>query len=222
MVEDLFIDDMRARGIEVTRSSSFVSYSQPDISGGLEVVTKDAHDNQHLLHTQYLVGCDGAHSEVRKAMSGKAEGSSSEAMWGVLDGVINTDFPDLWSKVVIYSEQAGNVLCIPRERGMTRLYIELRSENAAAVSKTETTQEFVMQRARQIISPYSLEWESVGKWFLARQCISNLRTEIDLRAEWFGVYRIGQRVADRFADDAQRVFIAGDVGSHLFSLLGST
>ncbi|CAD0019520.1 unnamed protein product [Aureobasidium pullulans] len=151
---------------------------------------------ERLWQTKYLVGCDGAHSQVRKSIPEiKAEGSSSEAIWGVLDGVIETDFPDLWSKVVVYSEEAGNVLCIPRERNMTRLYIELRPESDAPMDKARANQEFVMERARQIMAPYSLSWKSV---------------------EWFGIYQIGQRVANRFTDEARRVFIAGDA-SHTHS-----
>ena len=64
--------------------------------------------------------------KVRKAIPGLAmKGEPSKAPWGVLDGIITTDFPDLWSKVVIHSETKGTILCIPRERNMTRLYIEL-------------------------------------------------------------------------------------------------
>ncbi|KAL1303757.1 hypothetical protein AAFC00_007099 [Neodothiora populina] len=199
MVEDLFLDDMAARGMEVTRNSAFVNYTQTGNSDlPLEITSKDPRSGgSHRVQTQFLVGCDGAHSQVRKCIPDVvAEGSSSEATWGVLDGVIDTDFPDLWSKVVVYSEEAGNVLCIPRERNMTRLYIELRSESATApMSKAQATQEFVMDRARQIMKPYRLNWKSV---------------------EWFGVYKIGQRVANRFSDEEQRVFIAGDA-SHTHS-----
>lgn len=38
-----------------------------------------------------------------------------------------------------------------------------------------------------------------------------LLTITDVASEWFGVYQIGQRVANRFTDDTQRIFIAGDV-----------
>lgn len=164
MVEELFIDDMKARGVEVSRNSPFVGYTQAEAGSLLDLVGLDSKDGtQQHWQAQYLVGCDGAHSQVRKSIPGaKAEGSSSEAIWGVLDGVIETDFPDLWSKVVAYSESAGNVLCIPRERNMTRLYIELRSESAEPISKAKATQEFVMNRAREIMSPYQLKWASVG------------------------------------------------------------
>jgi len=77
-------------------------------------------------------------------------------------GVIETDFPDLWSKVVIQSETAGTILCIPRERNMTRLYIELHP-NAGTDESEASTQEFVMRRAKEIMSPFNLSWKTVGE-----------------------------------------------------------
>lgn len=220
MVEELFLDDMKARGVEVTRNSPFVSYNRNAKDGSLEVVSRDTYSEaEKTLHTKYLVGTDGAHSQVRKCIpDARPVGASSDAIWGVLDGVIETDFPDLWSKVVVYSEEHGNVLCIPRERNMTRLYIELKSESGAPVSKAEATQSFVMARAREIMKPYSLRWESVGKSCRPSCC----RTLVDSFAEWFGIYVIGQRVANRFTDDAQQVFIAGDVGDVRVGLVAMT
>jgi len=169
MVEDLFIDDMKTRGVEVSRNAEFISYNvewddvdkqRPFINAlhksGLPGISTS-------VKTQYLVGCDGAHSRVRKSMPGvEAVGGGSEAIWGVLDGVVETEFPDLWSKVVIHSEEHGSVLCIPRERNMTRLYIELRSDANEPISKAQLTQEFVTQRANQIMSPFKLHWPTVG------------------------------------------------------------
>lgn len=166
MVEDVFIRDLETRGVEVIRNTPFTTYHCPNAGGSIKMFCQnESTEQEKLLQTQYLVGCDGAHSKVRQCIpDAKAEGSSSEAIWGVLDGVIDTNFPDLWSKVVIYSEEAGNVLCIPRERNMTRLYIELRSEaSGASISKAQATQKFVMKRAREIMKPYTLGWESVGK-----------------------------------------------------------
>jgi hypothetical protein len=85
-----------------------------------------------------------------------------KAPWGVLDGLISTDFPDLWSKVVIHSETKGTILCIPRERNMTRLYIELNSGFEESLVTEDERREFVIRRAKEIIAPYTLDWESVG------------------------------------------------------------
>ncbi|PMD45245.1 FAD monooxygenase-like protein [Hyaloscypha variabilis F] len=191
MIEDIFLRDLRLRGVEVIRSSPFLSYSQKKETDALiDVECRDLRTGKtRPFKTQYLVGCDGAHSKVRKVMLGAVEHTeSSKSAWGVLDGVIETDFPDRWSKAVISSETAGSILCIPRERNMTRLYIELHPAEAP-ISSDAATEEFVMWRAKEIMKPFSLSWKTV---------------------EWFGVYKVGQRVAKRFSDDAERVFIAGD------------
>ncbi|KAF2170957.1 hypothetical protein M409DRAFT_63966 [Zasmidium cellare ATCC 36951] len=197
MVEDVFLEDLQSRGVNVVRNAAFSSYSQDEGDDAAPEVLYDdlTTGNPTSIRSRYLVGCDGAHSKVRKSMGVEAEGASSEAIWGVLDGEIESDFPDLWSKAVVYSHKYGNVLCIPRERGMTRLYIELKSEDGSRLPKERATKEFVMEQARLIFQPYGLQWTSV---------------------EWFGIYQIGQRVARHFTDASQRVFIAGDA-SHTHS-----
>ncbi|KAF3001819.1 hypothetical protein E8E13_003260 [Curvularia kusanoi] len=199
MVEAIFEDDLRERGVTVLRNTAFESLEYtPQMIRPLTVSCRqNVSQTKKSFATRYVVGCDGAHSKVRRAIPGSSLiGASSDAVWGVLDGVLETDFPDIWSKVVVQSETLGTVLMIPRERGLTRLYIELRPGSEAAVSAGEQTpQEFVQSRARAILQPYRLEWRSV---------------------EWFGRYKIGQRVASRFVDDERRVFIAGDA-SHTHS-----
>ncbi len=142
---------------------------------------------------------DGAHSKVRKSIPGvEAVGVSQPLVWGVLDGELVTDFPDLWSKTLVYSEEHGSILIVPRERNMTRLYIELKScpsHTALASHGDDLGQSFVMEQARKIMAPFAVEWRCV---------------------EWFGRYQIGQRVASRFTDESASVFLAGDA-SHTHS-----
>ncbi|KAK4031666.1 FAD binding domain-containing protein, partial [Parachaetomium inaequale] len=196
MVESLFIDDLKKRGVEVRRNTAFDSYSVCDNKSGPLQVNCRANVNQERksLLTQYLVGCDGAHSKVRKSIpDAKPVGLSQPSVWGVLDGELVTDFPDIWSKTLVYSQQHGSILIIPRERNMTRFYIELKSSSKA--DKDQLGQEFVMQRARDIMAPFEVGWKYI---------------------EWFGRYQIGQRVASRFCDNHHRAFLAGDA-SHTHS-----
>jgi len=89
MIEDIFIRDLKDRGIEVTRNSPFVRYSlQPHLKAPLEIVCKDnANQSERYLEAKYLVGCDGARSMVRTSIPGaEMIGDSSRAPWGVLDG----------------------------------------------------------------------------------------------------------------------------------------
>ncbi|KAK8203724.1 FAD monooxygenase-like protein [Phyllosticta capitalensis] len=198
MIEQLFINDLKERGVDVQRNTAFMDFEYlQGKTSPIQVTCKaDVQQQKKTMSTHYVVGCDGAHSQVRKSMPGAQPlGASSDAIWGVLDGQIESDFPDLWSKAVIYSEEAGSVLVIPRERNLTRLYIELKPESRGSTSKDELTREFVMQRAQEIMHPFFLRWKSV---------------------EWYGRYQVGQRVATRFIDDRGRVFIAGDA-SHTHS-----
>lgn len=165
IVEDVFPDDLRDRGVEVRRSAPFMTYEETPGQDRALNVLYDNQGNRRSIRADYLAGCDGAHSQVRKCIPGAvAEGSSSKAIWGVLDGDIDTDFPGLWSKAVVYSHKYGNVLCIPRESNLTRLYIELKLEDGERLPKEKATQEYVMERARAILQPYTLSWTSI-EWF---------------------------------------------------------
>ena len=104
MVEGLFLDDMAERGVTVSRQCSFegyrISQDTADAEYPVEAVYMDRKNEiAKKVRAKYVVGCDGAHSNVRRSMPGVAmEGETSDAFWGVLDGVVETDFPDLWSK----------------------------------------------------------------------------------------------------------------------------
>lgn len=194
MVEGMFVDDLRQSGVEVQRGCKFETfdYGQGDADAPVQVTFTNA-GAERSLQSEYLVGCDGARSRVRQGIPGTyAEGNPHDSYWGVLDGELETDFPDIWSKTVVYSEEHGSVLIIPRERNLTRFYIEVKNQ------QNSIDETFVMDQARKIMAPYSLEWLSV---------------------EWFGNYRVTQRVAARFSDSSDRsphVFIAGDA-SHTHS-----
>jgi phenol 2-monooxygenase len=90
MIEDVFLEDLKARGVEVMRSSPFKSYSEsrsPDTALINVEYTDLKRDKSETFRSQILVGCDGAHSKVRKAMPGsEISGEPGKAAWGVLDG----------------------------------------------------------------------------------------------------------------------------------------
>jgi phenol 2-monooxygenase len=201
MVERVFVDDLSERGVTVVRNMTFVAidharYAAQPLTVHCDYLNRDQTTTKTTYATRYLVGCDGAHSQVRRSMANSSPvGASSDAVWGVLDGVLDTNFPDIWSKVVVHSEQYGSVLMIPRERNLTRLYIELKADATDVDRGERYTPEFVQKRAQEVLQPYKLEWRTV---------------------EWFGRYQIGQRVAAHFIDADQQVFIAGDA-SHTHS-----
>lgn len=59
MVEGIFIDDLKKRGVEVRRNTAFESYSVPENKAGplqVNCRTNVTQDRRTIL-TQYLIGC---------------------------------------------------------------------------------------------------------------------------------------------------------------------
>jgi len=149
------------------------------------------------VRANYVVGCDGAHSSVRKAIGGVLHGDAANKAWGVMDILANTDFPDVRQKCLISSASEGNLLILPREGGyLFRMYVELdklRPEERAAQRKL--TQVDMIAAANRIINPYSVDVKEVV---------------------WWSIYDIGHSLTDKFddvGDDESRnphVFVAGD------------
>ncbi|GAA1466361.1 FAD-dependent monooxygenase [Microbacterium thalassium] len=183
---------------------------------GIEFVTLTVGDGEHpvevtlrhvageqagekfTVRAKYVVGCDGARSNVRRAIGRELKGDAANHAWGVMDVLANTDFPDWRTKNVIQSAGKGSLLMIPREGGnMVRLYVDLGEVPAGDTEIRKTTVEQLTEVANAILHPYSIDVRSVA---------------------WSSVYEVGQRVTDRFDDVPDElvgtrrphVFIAGD------------
>jgi phenol 2-monooxygenase len=95
MVEDVFLQDLRTRNVEVVRNRKFISQAKSKSEAGILVVESEhpvTRERSSFL-TEYLVGCDGAHSMVRRSISGvEMTGEPSKAAWGVLDGQFDLHF----------------------------------------------------------------------------------------------------------------------------------
>lgn len=58
-------------------------------------VTVSKNGQQEVIRAKYVLGCEGAHSSIRKALGYKMIGDSTDAVWGVFDVYPRTTFPDL-------------------------------------------------------------------------------------------------------------------------------
>ncbi len=149
------------------------------------------------VRANYVVGCDGARSNVRQAIGGKLHGDAAHQAWGVMDILANTDFPDVRQKCLITSAHEGNVLILPREGGyLFRMYVELDKLNPdERVSSRNFTADHMIAAANRIMQPYTIDVKEVV---------------------WWSIYEIGHRMTDRFddvpagEDRDPRVFTAGD------------
>ncbi|PYI02790.1 FAD binding domain protein [Aspergillus sclerotiicarbonarius CBS 121057] len=172
---------------------------------------------RRVIRTKHLVGADGAHSTVGKCMGLRLEGQSLDHIWGVVDMVVDTNFPDIRRRCAIHSP-AGSVMVIPRERivtgeCLTRLYVQVPglakpdsdvapegtpsdlNVEDARIRRSKVTLEGILKQASDAFKPYYLRPKNAT-------------------IDWWAAYQIGQRVSPEFIamDSAgvPRVFIVGD------------
>ena len=143
-----------------------------------------------VIRTKYMIGCDGAHSWTRRQLGFHMQGEQTDFIWGVLDIVPITNFPDIRMRCAIHSAESGSVMIIPRENKLVRFYIQLNEVNSAGqqFDRSKITPEIILKAAQKIMSPYDLAYEY---------------------CDWWTAYQIGQRVGDSFSCN-DRVFLAGD------------
>ena len=145
-----------------------------------------------VVKAKYLLGADGAHSWVRSQLGFTLQGESTDYIWGVLDIVPITDFPDIRMRCAIHSATSGSVMVIPRENKLVRLYIQLttteKEDGGKKVDRSKINPQTILESAQRIMRPYEITY---------RYC------------DWWTAYQIGQRVGDSFSL-RERVFLAGD------------
>ena len=162
--------------------------------------TDPAREGQtETVRARYVVGCDGARSNVRNAIGGELHGDAAHQAWGVMDVLAVTDFPDYRMKSIIQSSNDGTLMVLPREGGyMVRLYVELdKLGEDERVANRNLAIDDMVTTANRILKPFTIDVKEVV---------------------WWSVYEIGHRLTDKFDDvpadqvehQAPRVFTAGD------------
>ena len=203
-IHDFYLELMRnsSRRLEPVYGHDLVDLTMTDDPDYPVIATfknGESTGQTEIIRARYVVGCDGARSTVRRSMGYDLKGEAARQLWGVMDVLAVTDFPDIRLKAAIQSAHDGSILVIPREGGyMVRLYIELDALHGdERAADRNVTSEMLISKARKILAPYTLDVKEVA---------------------WWSAYEIGQRVCDSFDDvpeaergsRAPRIFIAGD------------
>ena len=156
-VHDLYLDLMRhaPAPLEPEYATRLAGLSVPGEPNLPVTVELERDGVRETVRARFVVGCDGARSGVRAAIGRTLKGDSASQVWGVMDVLAVTDFPDVRLKSAIQSANDGSALIIPREGGyLFRIYIELDKlgENAR-VSSLNLTAERLVEAARRILRP---------------------------------------------------------------------
>ncbi|KAL7620276.1 hypothetical protein AAE478_009269 [Parahypoxylon ruwenzoriense] len=185
--EDIFRNAMKKYNVQVEVPAEFIAATiDHDVSVAdyrVTAVLSNGHERKvRRVKCKYLIGCDGAHSSVRRIFSIPFEESSTnEEKWVRVDGLIKTDLPKPRTYCSIESPTHGNVLWVALDRGATRI-------GFTVPHSYECSKDAIVKQAIAAVKPFHIEFE---------------------RVDWWTLYTVRQRMAKTFfVDDC--VFLAGD------------
>jgi phenol 2-monooxygenase len=206
-VHDMFLDLMRRSpsrlepdyGLKVADLAIDPNAAEYPVTVTLEHTAPGREGRTTTLRANYVIGCDGARSNVRGAIGGTLHGDAAHQAWGVMDVLAVTDFPDWRMKSFVRSQDQGILMVLPREGGhLVRLYVELDrlGEHERAADRGMGVED-IIAKAQRIFRPFKLDVKEVV---------------------WWSIYEIGHRLTDKFDDvpedqvatRAPRVMLAGD------------
>ena len=194
--EAILVEHLSGRGVEVERGVTATGLTQDGDAVVLHVT--DADGRQDTIRCPYLLGADGAHSMVRKALGLSFEGAPYAQTFLLADCSLEGDLEEGPFSVFFHGEHFA--LWFPfkgerRGRVITTSHQEVSDPSIAGQGSSAATIEEVEQSFRT-----------------ASQLDLRLRDPV-----WVSRYRVHHRGVDRYG--VGRVFVAGDA-AHIHSPAG--
>jgi putative polyketide hydroxylase len=190
-LEPLLLAVAKQRGCDVRYNTELVSFTQ-DSQGVSATVRDRATGISSVLHADYLLGADGAHSHVREALGVKAEGL------GALDEhYLFVYFRADWGELIRGYESDAILIQRP---GVQGFFLITDADRGMLLIQEEAAQEYTVERCRELVL------DGIGK--------PDLAVEIVDIAHW----QPAQLVAEHFGQG--RVFLVGDAAHTMPPKLG--
>ncbi|MEU4261975.1 FAD-dependent monooxygenase [Streptomyces argenteolus] len=190
-------------GGHIERGTELVSFEQD--AEGVDAVLSLSAGGTEALRARYLVGCDGAHSVVRKGLGLSFEGAALPEEYMLGDVEVDWDLPagyGIRSSHVVDGRTDDLLVCIPLPgHGRYRMSMLTPPELSLAPQRTgqgEVAHGLSGDRGPQ---PGIEHIQAVLDRLSPRPT-----TATSLR--WSSVFRISHRLVDRYGEG--RVFVAGD------------
>jgi 2-polyprenyl-6-methoxyphenol hydroxylase-like FAD-dependent oxidoreductase len=188
--ERLLEEHLGKLGVTVERQIEMTDFTPDD--SGVTTVLRHADGQEETVRSEWLIGCDGAHSIVRHKLGLSFEGETLNSDWALAD-IHMTGFPFPETEMATYWHQDGVLVVIPMSRTRFRIIADL------GPSKGETPAPPTLDQVQAIISQ---------------------RGPADLVAFdpiWLAAFRINERKVTDYRSG--RVFVVGDA-AHIHSPAG--
>lgn len=190
-VEAVLTERLTSLGGAIDRGAALVSFQQDGTGVTVTLERGGETGVREQLRAAWLVGCDGAHSAVRKLLALPFEGETYEDEFVLGDVKIAWDMRD--DRIHSFLGETGLIGCFPMPEGRHRVIASLPLETRGNASEPTLD---------DLQTLFALNTTANGK-------LSD--------ATWLARFKVHCRQVSRYRDD--RVFLAGDA-AHIHSPLG--
>jgi 2-polyprenyl-6-methoxyphenol hydroxylase-like FAD-dependent oxidoreductase len=196
--EQILREELAMHGVQVERGCRVTGFEQ-DADG--VTATLDGEGGGQMVRACYLVGADGAHSTVRKALRLTFEGAAFDEQYMLGDVEVDWSVPRGWAVRSMHQVDGRTddlLVCIPLPgRGRYRMSMLVPDDLATATAATDGV--------------------AHGFEGVRRPGLGHIQAVLDrlapepvtaARLRWSSVFRISHRIVDAYGRG--RVFVAGD------------
>ena len=188
--EELLYDFLKRHGREVTWRTELENFSQNETGVTANVKTVAGVDT---IEAQFLVGCDGARSDVRHALGLQFEGGTFERLFYVADVEIDWAFDH-------------DALHVCLATNTITAFFPMKGDRRWRIVGT-------------FPEGHEADESSILYEEIERQIIADTELKLDItNVNWFSVYKVHSRHVDKFS--AGRCFLAGD-SAHIHTPAGA-
>lgn len=152
--ESLLVEELKHKGVNIEYQTTFVSADPQDDRVN---VTLDHRGEALHLGAAFVVGCDGAHSQVRHGMNLQLEGGEYDASFMLADIETNETLPA--DQLQLCPSESGPVAIFPMSATRRRIVATIVRPEGDAPS-LDLVRNILRQRAPAGIQAYALHWSS--------------------------------------------------------------
>jgi 2-polyprenyl-6-methoxyphenol hydroxylase-like FAD-dependent oxidoreductase len=188
--ERLLEEHLGRLGVHTERQTEMTSFTQNE--SGVRTVLRNADGREEVVETDWLIGCDGAHSTVRHGLGLSFLGDTLQSDW-ILADLHLSGYPLPTTEMATYWHEDGVLLVIPMSATRFRVIADIGLSNGVA--------------------PVNPTLDQVQK-IIDHRGPGGMVTSDPI---WLSAFRINERKVRDYR--ASRVFVAGDA-AHVHSPAG--
>jgi 2-polyprenyl-6-methoxyphenol hydroxylase-like FAD-dependent oxidoreductase len=185
--ERFLTEHLQQLGVTAERAARLTRFTQD--ADGVTAAVQRGDGTEESIRAAYLVGCDGAHSTVRQALSLAFEGAPFPETFALADVKLTGNLPE--DEIALFLHAEGLLLCVPLPGGRCRIIADLSHAEAAQPPPEPT-----FAQIQQIF---------------AQRGPGDVTLTDPL---WISAFRIHHRKVNEYR--VERVFVAGDA-AHIHS-----